>query len=450
MCIFSKSVTSVAATHIFARRNLTKNRHVTVYQMEAMLNGYTAMILPVPGTDVEFVSLEEYPDFFKDMDKLFPQNTAKGITRGRSLSFSPLPVYEVGNYIATYVPSMNDWHRVDPVFRLKGNCWDELPDYSEYGFVVFQLQAKNGQKSDFHPMAYTYTPNNENQIFFPTTHVHDGEVEKTSLYDHKLYFQLDDGFNHPPARANLRSDWEVSSRTIMDFAKCQNLVSRFSPIARIHLDKVMLPNHDIIVALAELDTVVTLANKIREKPVKFGVNDFAGDRHFSENSGFSYTTMSYEELIAEISKNWKNRRPGKGEISLDRKVVVPISNEKVFGVYTKIKPGMKITSEVVQRQVGEDYYIENTLDSPTERIQNSFAKVVLYSREALLENNGSCSTDADWEVVCLISTDVDDEPMQPLAMARNMLEKAGGTSSTYSAQEFAESIYYWSQRVKSQ
>jgi len=77
-----------------------------------------------------------------------------------------------------------------------------------------------------------------------------------------------------------------------------------------------------------------------------------------------------------------------------------------------------------------------------------FVTAACYSAAALEENDEERSTDCDWEIVCLICSPVEKEPMHPLAMARNALEKAGGTMSKYTAQEFAEAIWYWSQRVK--
>ncbi len=38
--------------------------------------------------------------------------------------------------------------------------------------------------------------------------------------------------------------------------------------------------------------------------------------------------------------------------------------------------------------------------------------------------------------------------MDPLTMARNMLAKPGGTPCRYSADDFAESVWYWSARAK--
>jgi hypothetical protein len=481
MCIFSKPVNSVSATHIFVRRDLRNNRNVTIYQMEASLMGDNAMILPVPGTDVEFVNLEGYPEFFKDMDSLFPQKlTRLAKSLSRSGGTKTLEVHDVGQYIASYVPSMNDWDRIDPVFKLADNCWEELPDYSTFGFVVFQLKSKNHGRDyseeyagivppsrkrlqlgveKFHPMAYTYTPI-DNRIFFPTTHVHDGEVEKVSNYDHKLYYQLDDDFSTVPLTTSNHFSWEISTgmpSSSMNIHACLGLVNAFAPIARLHLDNVDLPNQDIILERQltfgsdSVGKVVRISNGIREKKVTFGINKFAADRHFSQGLGFSFTTLSHQELCEEIAKNWDKRQPGMGETTLDRKVVVPISSRSVYGVYTTIKPDMEISAKVEQRQAGEDYFIECKVANPPiqqNKVNDAFAKVVLYSRAALMENGGTCSTDADWEVVCLISSDVKNEPMQPLAMARNMLEKVGGTLSTYTAQEFAEAIYYWSQRVK--
>jgi hypothetical protein len=37
--------------------------------------------------------------------------------------------------------------------------------------------------------------------------------------------------------------------------------------------------------------------------------------------------------------------------------------------------------------------------------------------------------------------------MNPLTMARNFLEKPGGTFCEYTAREFAEAVYYWSRRA---
>jgi hypothetical protein len=37
--------------------------------------------------------------------------------------------------------------------------------------------------------------------------------------------------------------------------------------------------------------------------------------------------------------------------------------------------------------------------------------------------------------------------MDPLTMARNMLAKPGGTPCDYTAEQFAEAVWYWSRRA---
>jgi hypothetical protein len=118
-----------------------------------------------------------------------------------------------------------------------------------------------------------------------------------------------------------------------------------------------------------------------------------------------------------------------------------------------IVDGMELTAEVTRRQPHEDPFVQVSV-RPDWADHNgfyesvNFASVVLYNKDTLTENGGKRSTDCEWEIVCLLASPVEKEPMSPLVMARNMLEKPGGTKSTYTAQEFAEAIYYWSQRVK--
>jgi hypothetical protein len=88
-------------------------------------------------------------------------------------------------------------------------------------------------------------------------------------------------------------------------------------------------------------------------------------------------------------------------------------------------------AEFGRRQRHEDGYAKVTAIGTPEPAR--FAAVVLYSRAALCENDGTRSTDADWEVVSLITSPVqrltrdDAPPMNPLTIARNVLAKPGGT-----------------------
>ena len=190
--------------------------------------------------------------------------------------------------------------------------------------------------------------------------------------------------------------------------------------------------------------------------LKIGINEFYTLNSLFEK-GNSYTELSSDDLIQAVKNNWDNRKPGNGEGDrLDRKVLVPIDmsvyENPVFFCSPRIplKIGMPIKARVVQRQIGEDPYVETYLPSNIAKDWGYVPKsaknvnVVCYSSSALLENNGNRSTDCDWEIVTILCDDGVFEPMTTLTMARNMLEKVGGTKGDYSALEFAESAYYHS------
>lgn len=165
--------------------------------------------------------------------------------------------------------------------------------------------------------------------------------------------------------------------------------------------------------------------------------------------------VSKPELLLElVEKHWDNRVPGKGRSDLEQVVVVPIveSNlEKMFTCpFVDIKDASYLHAKRVRRQPDEDPYIEVHARKARKgkTLPVKFAKIVLYSAETLLENGGTRSTDKDWEIVAILAGPWDNEPMSPLTMARNFLQKSGGTFAPYTAEEFAHSIYFWSQYTK--
>src|SRR5262245_41303091 len=126
MCCFSRPVKDVAATKIFARSG-TKDRQFLVYEMKLAADEDLAMILPLPVPKqraedaVRFVDLSDYADFFKDMAAGFPAPVGRslGLDKGaRGDAAKPLAVVEVGNFEASFVPSIADFARLDERFRL--------------------------------------------------------------------------------------------------------------------------------------------------------------------------------------------------------------------------------------------------------------------------------------------------------------------------------------------
>jgi hypothetical protein len=195
MCCFSRPVKEVSGTSIFARSS-DKGRQFVVYSMTIEAGEDLAMILPLPvpkntrDDAVKFVDLKGYADFFKDMRKGFPVPPPPGRAFGRSTTAAAekpkLKVHDVGEFEASFVPTITDFSRLDERFRLPDGVWEKLPQYNDFGFAVFKL--KQGAKT-VHPMAFEFPRVNPRRLFFPTVHIHDGKVHPLADFDHTLYCQ---------------------------------------------------------------------------------------------------------------------------------------------------------------------------------------------------------------------------------------------------------------------
>lgn len=196
MCCFAQPVHSVANTKIFARLSGNGTQFLT-YRMDYESATPNAMILPIPialpsdENSVRFLSLKDYPQFFDDLDRGFPsvERQSHFLPMARVATDSmdaKLIVHEVGDFIASFVPSIDDFHRLDPQFVIPRESWEKVPGYQDFGFAVFQLKSLAGS---IHPIAFEFDTRWTDRIFFPTVHIHDGEVHSAEHFDHMLYLQ---------------------------------------------------------------------------------------------------------------------------------------------------------------------------------------------------------------------------------------------------------------------
>ena len=173
-----------------------------------------------------------------------------------------------------------------------------------------------------------------------------------------------------------------------------------------------------------------------------------------ETPANSFVDYSYAQLIDDVHTNWYLRVPGIGREDLSKVVSVPILNLDSYRKKAFTESWIPIddvipnsfVSNVDKRADGEDSYVSTKAIGPT--LENKFVNIILYSADTLLENNGDRSGDYDWEVVAIIASPWEKEPMMPLTMARNYLQKTGGTYAPYTAEQFAEAIYHWSRFVR--
>ena len=219
MCCFSGKVTSVTETKIFGRF-VTKDRQALAYQMRLDTPADVAMILPIPVVlpakegAVKFIDLSGYESFFKDLENGFPtKRKAWAYDSESPPAAGALEVYSVGSFDASFVPAVKDFVRLDARFRLPEGTWGKLPQYASYGFAVFKLKKGSQQ---VHPMAFSFPSAlaAKEQVFFPTVHIHDGQVHGKEKFDHLLYAQT-----WPQAGLRSREGWKESARLALEFTK---------------------------------------------------------------------------------------------------------------------------------------------------------------------------------------------------------------------------------------
>jgi len=257
----------VSNTRIFAR-GVADGRQYLAYEMRVALDAELAMVLPLPVPPrsredaVRFVDLSGYPKLFDDLDSGFPMMMMASRAKGRggplSRALPKLEVHVVGDFDASFVPAIEDFDRLDERFRLPGTAWDALPGYADWGFAVFKLRPKTGlfgrtprEAQAFHPMALAFPRRDPKALFFPTVHVHDGEVRPRARFDHTLYAQ--------PAGAHEPGfGWERSKGPAREFTKGCELVDPGAPALRtlIHGEG---RNRDVVLHDDELAARRTLA-----------------------------------------------------------------------------------------------------------------------------------------------------------------------------------------------
>lgn len=208
-----------------------------------------AMILPVPviagslENSVKFLDFSAYPSFFEDLEKNFPvlRDGNANDPFGDVASYSRLKVQKVGSFDASFVPSAADFSRLDERFRLSGDVWEKLPQYADYGFVVFKLRKGVAQ---VHPMGFAFPSRERSQITFPTVHIHDGKVHKKAKFDHTLYCQS------PSSEVAMK--WEESLYIAQYAVKCSKASGTVRPKQHIYKRSLLgnFKNDDLVIATA--------------------------------------------------------------------------------------------------------------------------------------------------------------------------------------------------------
>lgn len=269
MCCFAQTVSHVGSTKIFARLTGAQ-KQVLAYSMQYETDVPNAMILPLPTTGREdslrFIDLSSYDYIFNDLQRGFPKK--KGLfsnvlpsSRALDSKAATLKVHKIGNFVASFAPSADDLARLDAQFVIPKETWEKIPNYAGYGFAVFQLDEAAGKT---HPMAMEFETSLKEKVFFPTLHIHDGQVHKLEDFDHYLFMQhagfdsIVDAYDGPrhedPKTGMVRSKELAGNFTTPE--KSQGLIDSNLLLHRKRMHG-KLPNQDKIVRAAGHPTKVS-------------------------------------------------------------------------------------------------------------------------------------------------------------------------------------------------
>jgi len=176
--------------------------------------------------------------------------------------------------------------------------------------------------------------------------------------------------------------------------------------------------------------------------VFIGINQLV--RRQTEKSKFSYYSGTWEELVGITEGQFNGAKPGYREgVRL-----VTVNPKGFFSGVVQVTPETVLKATLEVRQPGEAPYI-SVVAVGGQKMPAKVVEIVVYSREVLLEEGpDSVSTNLAWEIISINARATEEpEPPTPQAMMRNFLNLAGGTKAEYTAQQFAESIRYWSNKA---
>jgi hypothetical protein len=163
-------------------------------------------------------------------------------------------------------------------------------------------------------------------------------------------------------------------------------------------------------------------------------------RRQTVESKYSHFGGSEAELLRLVEENLENATPG----YRDGVILVSVPSEGFFSGVVEVTEEMRLIATFASRRRGEEPYIAvEAIGAP--KLPARHVELVLYLHDVLGED---ASSEAEWELVSINARPTEgEEPLKPMAMARNFLELPGGTKAEYTAEEFARSIQYWSTRA---
>jgi hypothetical protein len=160
----------------------------------------------------------------------------------------------------------------------------------------------------------------------------------------------------------------------------------------------------------------------------------------TKESRFSHTDLSWDELATLTAcYMWNSVEGYKDGVKL-----VKVPSEGFYSAVANVSDVVDWEEVFEARQEGE-VPVRTRVGIVEKKPNAAHVDIVLYRCDVLAEDVDYVKEgDHEWEIISINARLTDKpHPIPPITMARNFLTMKGGTKAEYSAEEFAESIWFW-------
>jgi hypothetical protein len=173
--------------------------------------------------------------------------------------------------------------------------------------------------------------------------------------------------------------------------------------------------------------------------MQIALNSFV--KRQTPNSRFSHTSLSWEELLELIQQHIALAQPGyrEGILEVDLPLVHPINRQPIFFCpVVELEPGQPLIGKYESRIANEEprQWMGTAIG---EKMPAKFCKAILYTSDLLKETEQNDHEDG-LELVTLIASIVEDEPMTPTTLMENHFGGDGGTATNLSDAMFVKKL----------
>jgi len=177
------------------------------------------------------------------------------------------------------------------------------------------------------------------------------------------------------------------------------------------------------------------------------VNSFV--KRQTPDSRFSHFDGGWDDVVAKVVANWKNRKPG----YRDGVVLVPVHPKGFHSCVVEMIAGMPLKATYEPRVEGEKPRLHVGLDVKdygSVKTPAVAVDIVVYSSATLAEDGGNelDPADGNWEIISINARlSEDEEPMNPSTLMANFFHDDGGTETNMTDSAFVTSLRksraYW-------